>query len=282
MTVGGTLTAGAEDGERPAESAKLDVFFQELFLGQMVYPQEKGEIQFTTGYFSAVESKHEARLPVVVEYGITDRLQVSVELPVDFKHSEETVDGVGNIELETFWNFYNDPESGWACGVGFGLGLPPATRGAGDAAVIYEPFVAACRQWDAWGMNASAGMEVKDYRRGETQVEGEFAWAVYRRWQQFTPLLELSVEVEPDETPVRLAPGLYWRPRSAPAEIGVSVPIGLTRAAPDFAVFVLATFEFQPGKRKRSVDDDRTEDARSEAMPATPLTDPLRRNASED
>ena len=264
-----------DDDDRHGEPARLEVFFQELFLGQMIHPQEKGEVQLTTGYFSAVETKHDARIPVAIEYGITDSFQIALGLPVDFKRLPERGEGVGNIELEGYWNFYNNPDTGWAYGVGFGLGLPNATMEVGDRAMIYEPFVVACRQYGSVGFNVSAGLEVKDFLdpEGQTEVQGNLALAVYRRFGRFIPLLELSTEIE-EQTKVRLAPGIYWRPSWTRAEIGVSLPIGLTAATPDFGVFLLATVEFEPKGRKHSHDND--------DGPESERPEPLRAGAADD
>ena len=84
-----------------------------------------------------------------------------------------------------------------------------------------------------------------------------FDLAVLRRQGRLVPLLEFSVEVQRDETLVRLAPGLYWQPRCTNAELGVSPPIGLTADAPDLAVFVLLTMEFGgPGEESHAGDDN--------------------------
>jgi len=246
---------GPDKGEKT--STKVDVFFQELFMGQIAYPQDKGEIQFSTGFFQNSDDKREDTLPVVLEYGVTDYFQVAAAVPVDFKHHEEVASGVGNIELEAYWNFLNNPKTGWMSGVGFGVGLPAASPDVGDRAFLYEPFCILGRQVGKTGVNVSAGLEIKDYLDDEekTEVKGDIAAGIYRQFDHCVPLLELGVEVEREKTTVRLAPGLYWQPAWTEAEIGVSLPIGLTRETPDFGVWVLATMEFQPNGHKDSDDD---------------------------
>lgn len=50
---------------------------QELFLTEMVYPQEKGEVQFTIGALvDRTRNDRAALMPFSVEYGITNRWQV--------------------------------------------------------------------------------------------------------------------------------------------------------------------------------------------------------------
>ncbi|NQT12616.1 MAG: hypothetical protein HQ582_07705 [Planctomycetes bacterium] len=249
------MSSAAEGQERA-----LDEFFQELFLGESVYPQESKELQFTTGFLWRHEGRHDHRLPVLLEYGITDRFQVALELPVDWvRDDDQRHGGVGNIELETYWNFLNNPSSGWAAGVGFGLGFPAATDEVGDDAYLYEPFFVAYRQvGDCAAFNVSAGLEIEDPRHeDETEVAGEVAAALIRRCDPFVLLLEAGVEIETDETPVRLAPGVYWQPDDANWEIGVSLPIGLSSDAPDIGVFALWTVEFGgDDDRDNNVDPD--------------------------
>ena len=51
-------------------------------MAETVFPQEKGELQVTLGpeYWKGKEL-NEARLPLSLEYGITDRVQVGLEIP---------------------------------------------------------------------------------------------------------------------------------------------------------------------------------------------------------
>lgn len=241
---------------------KVPVFFEELFLGEIVHPQDKGEIQFTTGFMQAVEKKQEYALPVIVEYGITDYFQVAVGVPVQFKRSGDPADGVGNIEFDGYWNFHNNPDTGLALGTGFAVGLPTATPDVGKDAVIYEPYFIAYRHFDKTGVNFSLGLEVKDYtdREEETELEGFITMATFRQHENFVTLLELGIQIEEDETMVRLAPGLYWQPSWTKAEFGVSLPIGLTTDTPDFGVWMLATVEFEPKDRHGSDDDGDDDD----------------------
>jgi hypothetical protein len=256
---GASVCAEDKEGEGNSakddgDSTKVDVFFQELFFGQMVYPQEKGEIQLSTGFFQNSDEKRESRLPVVLEYGLTDNFQIAAGVPVEFKHHDEVSSGVGNIELEGYWNFHNNRSTGWASGVGFGLGLPSASPEVGDRAFFYEPFLIVARQIDRTGFNVSAGLEVKDFLDGEqeTEVQGDIAAAVYRKFDHCVSLLELGIEVEQEKTTVRLAPGLYWHPAWTKAEIGVSFPMGLTTDTPDFGACLLVTREFQLKGRNNS------------------------------
>jgi hypothetical protein len=166
-------------------------------------------------------------------------------LPVGFNRFRGASDGLGNVELESYWNFCNDRQTGRAYGVGFNLGLPATSQDVGDKALIYEPFFVVYRQFGEIGFNASAGLEVKNFLNGEkTELEGDIALAAFRKVGPFVPLIELGLQVEEEKTELRLAPGLYWHPRWMKPEIGVSFPIGMTPATPNFGAWLLITWEF--------------------------------------
>jgi len=228
-----------------AEEDKLDEFVQELFLGEIVYPQEAHEIQFTTGFLWNHDESDDWRLPVVLEYGLTDSLQIALELPVD--HVDEAdATGAGNLEVEAYWNFLNDPCTGWAAGAGFGIGLPTGSREVAENAVTYEPFLVAYRQLGcSTAFNVSAAVEIEDPQESdeESEVSGEVAAALLKRYDNFVLLMEAAVEIEEDEAPVTLAPGLYWQPGDV-WEVGFSLPVTLQGDSAEVGAFVLVTFEF--------------------------------------
>lgn len=232
-----------------AQEDTVEELLQELFLGESVYPQEAGELQFTTGFLWADKGADDFRIPMLLEYGLTDRLQIGVETPFDFlRTGSDDAEGLGNVELEVYWNVLNNPPSGWAGGVGFGLGLPTATSDVGEDALAYEPFFVLYRTFDCLAVNFSAALEIEDpLKAGEdTEVGAELAAAFIKpsRKSPLVYLFEAGAEIESDETAVRLAPGAYWQPPDANWEVGVSLPIGVTEAASDFGAFVLFTLEF--------------------------------------
>lgn len=225
----------------------VDEFFQELFLGESVYPQEAKELQLTTGFFAAHDGRNNYRLPVLIEYGLTDRFQIGVEVPIDFQHAgDKNASGAGQIEFETYWNVLNEPDSGWASGVGFALGIPSATPDVGEDSFVYEPFFVAYKQTSDVAVNVSATVEVEeqtDHREGN-EIGSELAFAIMKRSEQVVFLLETGTEIESGGTQVRAAPGMYFHPPSRDWELGVSLPVGLTPDVPGIGAFVLFTREF--------------------------------------
>lgn len=112
-----------------------------------------------------------------------------------------------------------------------------------------EPFFVAYQDYRAFKANFSASVEIADpIARGEpTSVAGDVTLAAFRRVGKVATILEANVAFDAIEAPVRLAPGIYWRPFDVPVDVAVSLPVGLSDGAPELVVYVLAIFEFEPG-----------------------------------
>ena len=221
---------------------------EELFLGIVVYPQERGELQLSNVYRSAHKRTDDFQLETFIEYGITDRFQIAADLPVDFLRAQpEKVQGLGNVEIEAYYNFYNNKDYTKAYGAGFVVGLPSATTGIGERAMSYEAYLVGFRELKPFYINLYAAIEFEDpfgnddfFELGDpfesddkSGVSGDISLAVFRKYDRFVLDLELGVRIEEDETPVRLAPALYWHPRAwKNSEFAVALPVGLTGETP--------------------------------------------------
>jgi hypothetical protein len=236
---------GHDDQEEVEEEEEgVRIYLEEVFLGTIVYPQEKGELQLTWGYFDGVEADDNRQFLFELEYGITDRLQIGFEVPVDFLRDEEPFDGVTNLGLELYYNFLNDPCRGRAYGLGFEVGFPTDSPEDEPRAWVYEPFFVAYQDFCDFALNFSAAIEVEDpLAEEDTTTTGELAWAAFRTRGRCTQLLELGLEIGEEETPLRIAPGLYWRPWDEGVDLAVSLPIGLNADAPEIGVFLMAVWE---------------------------------------
>jgi hypothetical protein len=242
----------ADDDDDAADDEEEDgvkIYLEEVFLGTVVYPQEQNELQLTWGYYHGVESDRDSLLFFETEYGLTDRLQIGFEVPVDFIREEERFDGMRNVGLELYYNFYNDRRRGRAYGVGFELGFPTDSTGDEPRAFIYEPFFVAFQDFGNFAVNFSAAVEIEEpVVEEDNETTGDLAVAIFRSAGRFTPILEAAVEISADNTPARLAPGLYWRSPKKGVDFAVSLPVGLNSDAPDIGVFVFAIWEFGLGE----------------------------------
>ena len=232
---------GDDQKHENADDLKVEQIIQELFLGFVVYPQDRGEVQFTTGFFHGFKSSTDGLLPVEIEYGLTDRFQLGLEVPIEFLHDDTGIKrGVGQIELTPYYNFYSSRESQSAYGVGFSFVFPSASTDIGPRACTYEPFFVAYHKFPAFAVNFSSSLAIEDsLKRGEqSEVSGDLDLAFFRQIGKFVPILEANVEIERQTTSMRLAPAIFWKPVRG-REFGVSIPIGLSGEAAHMGVFVL-------------------------------------------
>jgi hypothetical protein len=224
---------------------QVTAYIEELFLGKIVYPQEAGEMQLTGGYFQEGKGPHDSSFLLEVEYGITDQLQIGSEVTSQFARGE-TFQDLQQCSIEVYYNFHSDRRTGRASGLGFEFGLPVDSTAEGPRACVYEPFLVSYQDFDAFALNMSAALEIADpVARGEaTEFAGDVTFAIFRRVDRIATIVEANVEVDSEESPVRLAPGLYWRPFDVALDVAVSLPIGLNEDAPVLGLFLLAVFEF--------------------------------------
>ena len=211
---------------------------QELALGETVYPQDRLELQLSL-VPERVRQDGEDIYPVVglVELGLTDRLQLAVEVPMVVTNQQS---GLGNAEIGASYSIFNDRESGLAFTAGLSLGAPAANTAFGEEGFAIEPYMVGYLGGEHLGANLQVFTEANDVA-GDSEFGYGAALALLAGSPLLTGALEVSLERE-DETIAQLSPGLYMRP-SADLEFGFAAPIGLTQAAPDYAVALFVTWE---------------------------------------
>jgi hypothetical protein len=251
------FVAGGFPWRASAEENKIPELTQELFFGEIVYPQDAGEFQFTTGGYFHREHANDWTIPYSFEYGITDRLQIGFGFPVQREFDDDDSDfltGIGNFEIEAYYNFLNCPCRGRAAGVGLGVGLPSSD--VGEDYVTLEPFAVFYQSLGWVDVNLSANLEIADRRLAgeERPMAGEFDFALLKPVGPLVLMLETAVEVDREETSWLIAPAFSWSPVED-FEVSASLPIGLGGDAPDVGVAFLLTWEFGGGD-----DDDRDDD----------------------
>ena len=235
-----------KDDDEEEEDDQITPIIEELFLGRIIYPQEKDEVQLTFGYFNGVEAATNSESLFEFEYGITDRFQIGFEIPIESTREEVPFEGVRNLGFELYYNFYSDRNTGRAYGVGCEFGVPIDAAAGEPRVYVYEPFFVAYQEYCDFALNLSAALEIEDPIAIEsTETVGDFAVGIIGKAENIVPLLELRVEIASEETPVLLAPGFYAKSFIKPFDVAVSFPIGLNDNAPDFAVYFLAIVEFE-------------------------------------
>jgi hypothetical protein len=130
-------------GERP---------LQEVFRTEIVYTQDRGEIQLTAGFNSTWNQSNLLQLPLQVECGLTDSWQVQFESDGwqdRIQLRQPTTGGIGDLSLGTKYSFMNIHGSSFHSALSFNIGVPSGSvdRGIGEGFLSYEPSVILARDF---------------------------------------------------------------------------------------------------------------------------------------
>ena len=233
----------AAQGEREKRA-----LLEEFLTAEPSYVQLKGEIEFSSA-FDYRRPAGDWRVPVLVEFGITDRIEAEVEasylaVPGDGRRNR----GPGDVELGLHYALRPDVEE-VAVTLGVDVGLPTGDQaqglGSGESGVEFFGIA---------GLKLGrAELHVTGMLEAEEEIKPALnAAAVYPHGDlRFT----LEANVLPDaEAPgekegsedlrVVVTPGLFHRP-GPEVEYGIGAPIGLTGSAPDWGIIGRLTIEFE-------------------------------------
>lgn len=228
---------------RAGEAESADGLVEELLLGGLPFSQERNEFQLTLS--TEMLSRDEAYTTdtvLEIEYGITDSLQIGVELPyrvLDAKESGESdADGVGDIELEALWNLFNDGV--FVASISTGVGLPTGDedRELGEGEVEYEIMILCAIVLENIEIYAGIGGEFTDDEEAFVYSAGlavDFVSAV--------GLVEIAGAYGGEEEEVYISPGISFEVMDD-IDLVLGVPIGLTSESADWGLTFRLSTEF--------------------------------------
>ena len=152
----GLLLAGSawsEAGAEDLESDEQEGAIEEVFLGELLFPQEEGELQVTlsTGY-----SSDETEAALTLEWGLSDRLQWEVEVE-GVLDGDETGILAAEIGLRQTWLGVRPGLHG-----AIGLSATFEAQGAGGSIgdiVALEPVAVVARDFDQGHLFAQLSAE---------------------------------------------------------------------------------------------------------------------------
>ena len=237
--------AGPADEKVNGEvNGKVEEVVQELFLGQVAFPQDALELQITAmlgGSRAAGQTFAAAGLEV--ELGLTDRLQLSAEVPLEWASASASGargTDVGNAALGALYNPLNDRARGVALSAGLELTLPTASRD-GAAAWGVEAFAVAYRALGRVHGNLKLGVELErpTGSGAEREISPAGALGVLVPIGRWVPVLELRGDLRGDPAAV-LAAGTLWHPAGG-LELGAAAQLGLDTGS--IGGLVIATVE---------------------------------------
>jgi hypothetical protein len=221
------------------DEPELEDVVQEVFLGQLAFSQDALELQVSAGSsWVEADDAHLLSPLLVVELGLTDRLQIEVEAPFVVAIPGKGDAGGG------LYNVVRSPVLGLLISAGVAAMLPTAStdligRAYGAAAVL-----AAYKTMGAVHANLSAGSGVEVETAGEevAQRVSEVALSLLVPFGVVTPIAEIGFEREGDENAIAFAAGLAWHGSGA-LEIGVAGLMSNGEGAAEWGAVVNFTWE---------------------------------------
>ncbi|MEJ7728591.1 MAG: hypothetical protein WKG00_05200 [Polyangiaceae bacterium] len=224
---GGAGAHGSEDdlpGTEDADQGGVSEVMQELFIGEMVHAQEQWELQGTAaGAWTHRTHSDALEAPLTLELGLTDRLQIAVEVPLlHERDGDRGQTGLGNVAGSVLYNALSQGTTGRAVSFGIEGAAPAVSDDVGEDAVLLEPFVIGYLASGALALNASVAMEVAvSTQRRDTELGVELVLAALFPRGALVPSVEAGVAVDDGQFSFVLAPGLTGR-LSDSVEVGAA------------------------------------------------------------
>jgi len=236
---------------------------QEMFQSNLVYPQEKDEIQFTLfPSFKKSQNAQNIRTLFEVEYGITDALQVIFEwdgLLYKNPRSTPAIAGVGNIEVgaQYSWMGMGDGNTHFSFGNLIEFPVGPVESGLTEGFLEIQPFIVLARDFPEFNQSQvflEFGFDwVKQIRNVPESIEPEtnnISWNI----GAFYPieLWRATLEINGNNNKldggsindIYITPGTIYK-LSKEWEIGMATPIGITKTSDDYRVIGYLMWEFE-------------------------------------
>lgn len=249
-----------QKSERPAEGIQ-----DNSFLIEEAYNQEPGVVQHILNIIHTVNrqagpDEHEWSFVFTQEWpAISQTHQLSYTVPYTFLASgKESESGFEDVRLNYRLQALMESERTPAFAPRFSLILPTGAsdKGLGNGTVGYQINLAVSKiVSDRWTLHGNAGATFLPDVNGHDLVSYNLgASAIYAVSSNFNLMLEAVADWDEEEdqggttrdAAVVISPGLRYafnHANDAQTVIGIAAPIGVTSAAPDFGIFIYASFE---------------------------------------
>ncbi len=244
--------------KRPAEAIQ-----DNSFLVEEAYNQEEGVVQHILNIVPSFSGSDEHALSFVFtqEWPVFSQThQLSYTVPYTFLDDGSThVNGLGDILLNYRLQVLRETDRVPAFSPRFSVILPTgdADRGLGNDTVGYQVSLPLSKiVGDRWAVHANAGATFLPDSLGHDLLSFNLgASVIYAVSNRFNFMLETVTNWNEEanerggtqrRAQVLISPGFRYafnHPNDAQTVIGLAAPIGLTRSAPDYSVFLYASFE---------------------------------------
>ncbi|GMT98454.1 hypothetical protein KH5H1_25730 [Corallococcus caeni] len=194
---------------------------QEFFLGDGAPPQQRGEVQLGTGLeWTRQEGETRFEVPVLGEYGLSDRIQLEAQVALT---TPEDPRGLDTAEVGVGLALVNDRQRGFTLSLGMDV---EATRDLADDRFRpgFEPYLLAYQDVGPVGFNLQLKAEQLPGVRGlGSELHPDLAAGAVLALGPLRPMVEAGWRDEDGTSTMLLSPGLMARPMKS-LEFGVAVP----------------------------------------------------------
>ena len=236
---------------------------QEMFQSNLVYPQEKDEIQFTLfPSFNKNQSGQKARTLFEIEYGITDAFQVIFEwdgLLYQNPRTSPTIAGPGNIEVgaQYSWMGLGDGNTHFSFGNLIEIPVGPVGNGLTEGFIEVQPFIILARDFPKlnqsqifleFGVDWVA--QIRNVPESTAPEADSISWNVgaffpIGFWRATLEINGINNKWDGgNQNDIYITPGTIYK-LSKEWEIGLATPIGATNTSDDYRIVGYLMWEFE-------------------------------------
>jgi hypothetical protein len=231
MAYGQTKTCSAG---HQAEERTMPEYIQEFFLSDAVRNEDKGEWQFTLAADS--RERLETSVGMQMEYGLTDRLQFSVEIPYAIRVAQGAEANLGWTTTAVGFQYQIvRSDCPFSLSVAAQADVPNSPKGR----FSYGPTILAAKTLRKMQVHATF---TADLGAGSPSFQYNLA-SVYRIGTIWFPTLEFNGRRFDSKNAFYATPGLY-RHLDHRIEIGIGVPAGLGGVASRVGIVGKINWEF--------------------------------------
>jgi hypothetical protein len=214
-----------------------------------------GQHDFDTETIAGVQDKTSAKeLEAVLSYGIADTVDLVADMPYQWSRTKEngvttfSGRGIGDVELEAKWRFYEKSALSFALKPGISLPAGDEKKGFGQGKSGYSLFFIASQEAKPWAFHANIGY----MRNGNELGEGKNIWhlsaaGTYAMTEHLTAVADIGLERNPDtanhQEPAFLLGGIIYSVNES-FDIDLGVKHGMNNAETELSYLAGAAFRF--------------------------------------
>jgi hypothetical protein len=231
------------------QEGEFKQLLQEFNFTQAVYPQEKGELQFTAaGFLLQTKNVRDFDLGFSTEYGLTDRLQVEAEF-VDIVVIPRNIDEAGqsNYRINTGLQYTLTNRPGFSSSLAMELNFPVHKVKEDSVSLEYEPHFILAKQIGKGQLHVDIGAE---FQTKETEYFYNLAFVF--PIGDLKPVMELNGSYE-DDSEIFISPGLVWNGYKS-LEVVTGTTFGLGNNSVPWGISLKLIYEFSPFRKTEKLD----------------------------